>query len=66
MRARLRIAHLADHPEAIPVMRRWFDVKWAAYDGPGGPGDAKQEVWAYASLCQPRKVAGWSHRLVRQ
>jgi GNAT superfamily N-acetyltransferase len=49
MRTRLRIAHLADHPEAIPVMRRWFEVEWAAYYGPGGPGDAEQDLWAYAS-----------------
>lgn len=49
MRTRLRIAHLADHPEAIPVMRRWFDVEWAAYYGPGGPGDAEQDLRAYAS-----------------
>ena len=49
MRTRLRIAHLADHPEAIPVIRRWFEVEWAAYYGPGGPGDAEQDLLAYSS-----------------
>jgi GNAT superfamily N-acetyltransferase len=49
MMTRLRIANLADHPEAIPVMRQWFEMEWAAYYGPGGPGDAEQDLWAYAS-----------------
>jgi GNAT superfamily N-acetyltransferase len=49
MSASLRIAHLADYPEAIPVIRRWFELEWAAYYGPGGPGDAEQDLLAYAS-----------------
>src|SRR5262245_46990340 len=49
MRTSLRIAHLADYPEAIPVIRRWFDLEWAAYYGPGGPGDAEQDLLSYAS-----------------
>jgi GNAT superfamily N-acetyltransferase len=49
MRTSLRIAHLADYPEAIPVIRRWFEREWAAYYGPGGPGDAAQDLLAYAS-----------------
>jgi GNAT superfamily N-acetyltransferase len=49
MRTSLRIAHLADYPEAIPVIRRWFEREWAAYYGPGGPGDAEQDLLAYAS-----------------
>jgi GNAT superfamily N-acetyltransferase len=49
MRTSLRIAHLADYPEAIPVIRRWFELEWAAYYGLGGPGDAEQDLLAYAS-----------------
>ena len=49
MSTRLRIAKLADHPEAIPVIRRWFEMEWAAYYGPGGPGDAEQDLLAYSS-----------------
>jgi GNAT superfamily N-acetyltransferase len=44
----LRISHLADHPEAIPVIQRWFEEEWAAYYGPGGPGDAERDLWAYS------------------
>jgi GNAT superfamily N-acetyltransferase len=36
MRAILRISHLADHPEAIPDIRRWFEEEWPGYYGPGG------------------------------
>jgi hypothetical protein len=52
MRAILHISHLADHPEAIPVIRRWFEVEWPAYYGPGGPGDAEQDLWAYSNRGQ--------------
>jgi GNAT superfamily N-acetyltransferase len=49
MSTSLRISNLADHPEAIPVIRRWFEMEWAAYYGPGGPGDAEQDLVAYSS-----------------
>jgi GNAT superfamily N-acetyltransferase len=52
MRAILRISHLADHPEAIPVIRRWFEEAWAGYYGPGGPGDAEGDLWAYSGRGQ--------------
>jgi GNAT superfamily N-acetyltransferase len=45
----LRISHLADYPEAIPVIRRWFEREWAAFYGPGGPGDAERDLLAYSS-----------------
>jgi GNAT superfamily N-acetyltransferase len=48
MSAILRISNLADHPEAIPVIRKWFEMEWAAYYGPGGPGDAEQDLLAYS------------------
>lgn len=40
----LRIELLADHPEAIPVLREWFVREWPAYYGPGGPGNAEQDL----------------------
>jgi GNAT superfamily N-acetyltransferase len=49
MSTRLRISNLADHPEAIPVIRTWFEREWAAYYGPGGPGDAEQDLLAFSS-----------------
>jgi GNAT superfamily N-acetyltransferase len=49
---RVRIEYLADHPEALPVLRRWFETEWATYYGPGGPGSAKQDLTAYSSRGQ--------------
>jgi GNAT superfamily N-acetyltransferase len=48
MRTILRIAHLADHPEAVPVIRKWCEEEWAGYYGPGGPGDAARDLRAYS------------------
>jgi GNAT superfamily N-acetyltransferase len=48
MHTRLCISHLADHPEAIPVIRKWFEEEWVAYYGPGGPGDAERDLLAYS------------------
>jgi len=45
----LRIEYLVDHPEAIPVLQVWFETEWAAYYGPGGPGNAEQDLMAYSS-----------------
>lgn len=49
MAAGLRIAYLADHPESLPVLRQWFETEWASYYGPGGPGDARRDLAAYAN-----------------
>jgi hypothetical protein len=49
MSTSLRLSHLADDPEAIPVIRRWFEVEWAVYYSPGGPGDAERDLLAYSS-----------------
>lgn len=38
------IEPLADHPEAIPVLKDWFEQEWAPYYGPEGPGDAGREL----------------------
>jgi len=39
-----RIIHLADLPEAIPLLARWFIEEWGPYYGPEGPGDAEQDL----------------------
>lgn len=49
MVAALRISYLADHPEALPVLKKWFETEWADYYGPPGPGDAQQDLIAYSS-----------------
>lgn len=49
MDTRLRIEHLADHPEVLPVLKEWFETEWASYYGPGGPGDARGDLLAYAN-----------------
>lgn len=36
---------LADHPEALPSLREWFEREWAPYYGPDGPGDATTDLW---------------------
>lgn len=44
-----RIGFLADHPEALPVFERLFQTEWASYYGPGGPGNARQDLLAYSN-----------------
>jgi len=44
----LHIALLADHPEAIPVLKRWYESEWRGYYGPDGPGDAEKDLRAFA------------------
>ncbi|MDP6388706.1 MAG: GNAT family N-acetyltransferase [Alphaproteobacteria bacterium] len=41
-----RIVHLADVPEAIPILVRWFVEEWEPYYGPDGPGDAERDLTA--------------------
>ncbi len=43
------IEPLALHPEALPVLRQWFEEEWASYYGPDGPGDAQRDLMAYAN-----------------
>jgi GNAT superfamily N-acetyltransferase len=45
----IRIDYLAAHPEALPEIRRWLETEWASYYGASGPGDAEQDVKAYAN-----------------
>jgi hypothetical protein len=49
MSSNLLINHLADHREAVPVLKEWLETEWADYYGPTGPGDAAQDLIAYSS-----------------
>jgi GNAT superfamily N-acetyltransferase len=40
----LQIELLADHPEAIPILREWFEREWEPYYGPAGPGNAEEDL----------------------
>lgn len=42
-----RVALLADHPDRLPELQRWFEQEWSDYYGPGGPGDAAADLQAY-------------------
>lgn len=45
----LRIAPLSEHRETLPVLERWFEAEWPDYYGPGGRGDAAQDLAACCS-----------------
>lgn len=40
---------LARHPQAIAVLREWFEIEWPAYYGAGGRGSALRDLQAYAN-----------------
>ncbi len=42
----LRLRHLTDVPDAVPVLVRWFVEEWEPYYGPDGPGDAEVDLRA--------------------
>jgi GNAT superfamily N-acetyltransferase len=48
MHERFSIELLASIPQAIPVLREWFEAQWPAYYGPGGRGSALLDLRAYA------------------
>lgn len=41
---KLKIELLADHPEALPVLKKLFESQWEPYYGPMGPGDAEKDL----------------------
>jgi GNAT superfamily N-acetyltransferase len=49
MNRQFRIEPLADHPEALPVLKAWFETEWGTYYGPNGPGDAAKDLSAYSN-----------------
>ncbi|MDN3543305.1 hypothetical protein QWZ02_02435 [Kinneretia asaccharophila] len=44
----LRVQPLRERPELIPELQAWFQAEWPGYYGPGGPGDARRDLLAYA------------------
>ncbi len=49
MSSHLKIVHLADVPEVIPVLEQLFAQEWEPYYGALGPGDAARDL---AESCQ--------------
>jgi GNAT superfamily N-acetyltransferase len=48
MHAGVTIELLARHPEALEVLREWFEAEWPQWYGQGGRGSALQDLQAYA------------------
>lgn len=40
----IRIALLADHPECLPTLVRWFEDEWQPHYGPHGEGSAEHDL----------------------
>ncbi len=40
----LSIELLADHPEALPILKEMFESEWEPYYGPAGLGDAEADI----------------------
>lgn len=49
----LRIEYLADCPEVLSQLEKWFLQEWAPYYGPDGPGDAADDL---RSSCNRRAL----------
>lgn len=41
---KLKIELLADHPEALPILKELFESEWEPYYGVAGPGDAETDI----------------------
>ena len=42
----LRIVHLVEVPEAVPLLAQWFVETWEPWYGDDGPGDAEEDLVA--------------------
>lgn len=40
----IRIVHLIENPSVIPILIQWFINEWTPWYGPGGQGNAKQDL----------------------
>ena len=49
MNGAIRIARLAAHPEAMPLLAAAFKAEWPAWYGPGGPGNAEHDLADFAN-----------------
>lgn len=45
----LLVEYLADHPEVLPSLEELFLSEWPGYYGPGGPGNARDDLLAYSN-----------------
>lgn len=41
---KVTIELLADHPEALPILKKLFESEWEPYYGATGPGDAETDI----------------------
>ena len=41
---KLKVELLADHPEALPILKELFESEWEPYYGAAGPGDAETDI----------------------
>ena len=46
----MEIALLADRPDAIDSLSRWYEEEWAPYYGEGGLGDARADLVSRCNL----------------
>ncbi len=44
----IAIRYLADVPSVLPVLRCWFESEWPSHYGALGPGNAEEDLLAYA------------------
>lgn len=40
---------LADHRELLPLLQEWFESEWPSYYGANGPGNALEDLRAFAN-----------------
>ena len=45
----VRIERLTNHPQLLPILKRWFKAEWPAYYGASGAGDAESDLRAYSN-----------------
>lgn len=61
MEGGIKIELLADHPEVLPILERWFVAEWPSWYGAQGPGDAAGDLHSYASAVGlPRAVVAFA------
>ena len=52
-RADISVQLLADHPEAMDDLERWFIREWEPFYGADGPGDARKDL---SECCQRNEI----------
>ncbi len=45
----VHIEPLASHPDALPILQSWFESEWAEWYGPGGSGNAHEDLASYSN-----------------